>query len=164
MTFEEAVRLGAEGEHIVARWLMGRGVTILPLYQFEGHDRAPRLFRGDTSLTAPDLTCFGRTAFFAEVKRKSRWTRSGSRIETGCNLRLWRHYVQVAETTKAPVFLFFLHDSGDRPGLYYQSTAILAPALRAWDGLHDRTRKKVSPPMALFPVGALIFVPLSDVI
>lgn len=163
--FRKALAFGQEGEHMIAAWLMRRGVTVMPLYQFDGHDSAPMLYRASGSTTCPDLTCFGgRGVFFAEVKRKRRWTRHRERIETGCDLRLWHHYCAVSESTACPVFLFFLHDSGARPGLYFQSTASLAPHIREWDGCHDVTRERFSKPLALFPDTALRRVPLSEVL
>lgn len=162
-TFDESLAFGAEGEDRVARWLIRRGVVVLPLYQFESHASAPMLFEAQGAMTCPDLACFGGRAFFAEVKRKGRWIRWGNRMETGCNLRLWRDYCRVADRAGVSVFLFFLHDSGERQGLYFASTATLMPFLREWDGRHHQNRARISPPLALFPIQALRAVPLSEV-
>lgn len=161
-TFEDALAFGSEGEDAVARWLMRCGVTVLPLYQFKGHEMAPKMYQAEGTMTCPDLTCFARGAFFVEVKRKRRWTRWRDRTETGCDLRLWRDYCQVADATRLPVFLFFLHDSGPNPGLYYGTTTRLATEVREWDGRHHKTGCRISPPLALFPSTALRRVPLDQ--
>lgn len=162
--FESALAYGQEGEREVARWLMERSVKVSPLYQFQGHDRAPVLLRHvdgrEVASIMPDLTCWksGR-CFFAEVKRKSRWvgpfpsvpSLAARGAETGFNLRHWRQYLDVARETDCSVYVFFLHEQRPPVGLYLGEVSALAPHVREWDGRHWRTGARIESPLALFP-------------
>lgn len=161
MTFDEALAFGVDGEHRVSEMLQRRGVKVLPLYQFENHDRAPMLLFRDDGLSVervlPDLTCWkGERVFFAEIKRKQRWVRHVRPLETGLNLRLWEEYTVVQQETGCPVWLFFLHEVEPPLGLFAGSLDRLSPHGRWWDGRNESTGEYVRPPMVLFPHSALL--------
>lgn len=154
--FEEALAFGEEGEHDVARFLMRRGILVAPVYQFKNHDRAPvALYEADGAAVArvlPDLSCWwqGR-AFFAEVKRKTRWTRWNGRRETGFDWRLFREYEAIRARSGVPLFVFFVHEQEPPTGVFVGRLARLAPGVRRWDGLNAKTGRRVTKPLALFP-------------
>lgn len=120
--FEKQLAYGQEGEHIVARWLIGRGATVAPLYQFTGHGSAPFILWDDSGravrATLPDLQCYRQgKAWFSEVKRKRQWW-YGEHIETGVDRRHWRAYLNVRRQTDIPLYLFFLHEVKEPTGLF----------------------------------------------
>jgi len=158
--FREALKEGEDGERMVAEWLMGRGWHVAPVYQYGEHSRAPALYSAAGSTTLPDLAAYrDGDALFVEVKRKTRWTRrpSTGERETGCNLRLWDHYRSIADKTGIAVWLVFVHDRGQPPlGVWTVNAASAEP--RRWDGRHDRTGRRISPPLALFAESDLAFV------
>lgn len=142
IAFEESLAFGAEGEHTVARWLLGRGTAVSPLYQFTLHDQAPVILWDDDGreirCVLPDLHCYrDGKAFFAEVKRKNQWwdNRKAGCLETGMNLRLWREYLRVRIRTGCPVYVFFLHETMQPTGLYVGEIRDLAKRKpREWKG------------------------------
>jgi hypothetical protein len=160
VTFQDALAFGRDGEERVAAKLIRLGFVVSPLYQYEGHKRAPvLLYRLDGAvgcLTHPDLAVFGKTCCFAEVKRKRRWVDfdRGRGLETGCNLGLWQQYLAVGRATGLPVWLFFIHEEQEPTGVFAGQAERLLPHLREWDGLRGTFR--VSKPLALFPRTALL--------
>lgn len=140
--FEQALAFGAEGEHVVATWLLERGSAVAPLYQYTNHDQAPVILWDDDGrrirCVLPDLHCYrSGKAFFAEVKRKNQWwdNRDLRCLETGMNLRLWRDYVRVRARTGCHVYVFFLHETMPPTGLFVgeiQTLNQLCP--REWRG------------------------------
>ena len=132
-SFEEYLVFGEEGEHLVASYLMSKGVTVAPLYQYQRHNTAPFLLSIDSGISKkhilPDLSCYkDGKAFFVEVKRKNQWwvNHLGGFNETGVDARLWEHYKDIALDTKCDVFLFFLHETAEPLGLYYGEIKRLA--------------------------------------
>lgn len=158
--FEAALAFGQEGEHIVADFLLRRGVAVAPLYQFQNLGRAPVIVwsadNEHVSKILPDLTCFGRKAFFAESKRKRRWVpdKYGRGLETGFNERCYKEYRAVGDRTGAPVWVFFLHENEEPTGLYAGELRRLIPHARLWDGLHPAGHR-INPPMIFFPLSVL---------
>lgn len=173
-------RFGEEGEHQIGRRLLRGGAVVSPLYQYKDHDRAPVLFVGGEttrSLILPDLTCWkDGKHFFVECKRKNRWIDFKRKavmyghprgLETGFNLRHFRHYRRVQEATGAPLWVFFTHEcpqhGGDDPtgrcgcptGVFVAELSRLASVVREWDGRNERTGRRVESPLALFPSYAL---------
>jgi hypothetical protein len=131
--FERALAYGAEGEHIVANWLLDRGSAVAPLYQYTNHDQAPVILWDDSArrirCVLPDLHCYrDGAAYFAEVKRKNQWwhNRPLKCLETGMNVRLWHEYRRVREKTGCPVYIFFLHETMEPTGLFYGEIEDLA--------------------------------------
>lgn len=161
-TFEEALDFGEEGEHLIARRLMQSGIAVAPLYQFQNHDRAPvLLFEVDGehfSRVLPDLTCWNRRQFFVEVKRKTRWVNwrpAGRGLETGFDLRLFRNYRVIRNTTGADVWVFFIHEGSAPTGVFVAELETLVPLVREWDGKTPDGREVERNPLALFPLKAL---------
>lgn len=115
-TFADQLNFGREIEKCVSRWLMKRGESILPVYDYSGlaEDKAPKLtnLHSSDSLVLPDLLGFrmGRGMWF-EVKFKdsANFTRITGRLETGISKRLWDQYWRVAAISGLPVWLIFAH-------------------------------------------------------
>lgn len=160
VTFEEALAFGKDGEERVAAKLVQHGLVVSPVYQYENHDRAPVLLHktqgGLSTLTHPDLAVFGKACFFAEVKRKQRWVDfvPDRGLETGCDLKHWRHYLAVSQRCQLPVWLFFIHEVCTPLGVYVGEVSKLAPHIREWNGRTPDGRY-VSKPLALFPKSTL---------
>lgn len=131
-SFERLLEIGAEGEHLVGKKLMERGVILLPLYQFINHENAPLIFSAHWKAVAPDLTCFkDGVVWFTEVKTKRRWVKYKGRIETGLDGRSFNRYKRIKCATELRVYLFFNHIEKDPIGIYY---AEIDQFTRFWDG------------------------------
>ena len=128
---------GRAGETAIARWLIARGHSVLPVYEKIIEDgKGPQLFSASGGLVAPDLVAFkdGRVLWI-EAKHKTAftWWRIGQVFETGIDLRHYLDYLKVREKSGCPVFLLFLHKGGqakDSPlspdGLYGNDLSVLA--------------------------------------
>ncbi len=112
--FDRGLAFGQAGESRIARWLMGRGVALLPVYDVEKENgKGPRVFSQWWRLIAPDLLVFstGRL-IWAEAKHKSRftWYENGRRWQTGIDQRHWGDYLCVRDELGLPLWLLFLHE------------------------------------------------------
>lgn len=136
-SFEEYLQFGKEGEHEVAELLIEKGVTIMPLYQFE-ETHAPFLVSQDQKLISPDLFCFGKDAFFVEVKTKRQWVVFRTCVETGLDKRLWDHYKNVKDATGKNIYLVFNHKVEEPTGFFFCE---LEEFTRVWDGTHGKELK-----------------------
>lgn len=143
---------GEEGEHAIANKLIVTGRAVHPVYQYENHDSPPLLYTEHGGLVLPDLLCFGpnRPSFFAEVKRKRQYVHWQGRRETGFNDRLCKQYLRVQDATGLKVWVFFIHEDEPPTGVFVAALDHLMPTCRPWDGLHYRTKARISPPLALF--------------
>ena len=116
MSFAEALATGQMGEAEVARYLIGRGWQIMPVYQIEKHTgKGPQLFGEYGQLVAPDmLTIRGETVRWVEAKTKSAftWYRIKEKWQTGIDLRHWRDYLKVNAVTPFQMWIVFLHRDG----------------------------------------------------
>lgn len=163
--FERKRAFGVAGEKWLGTYLLDRGVSIIPLYQFEKHDKAPIMFIPDgESLALPDFSC-GKdgAAFFVESKRKTSWVqypgnggRGDGAIETGFNWRHFKAYQEVERRTGTPVWVAFLHEVQEPTGVFIQRLSVLKDHVRYWDGFNARNGRFVTVPEALFPLHALI--------
>jgi len=154
-SFEDKLALGAEGEQEVASGLLNRGVSVMPLYQFKNHDKAPVLLSGSGQIILPDLMCWNNgKSFFVESKLKRQWVEWNGNIETGVCQKLYPHYLKTKELTGVDVYLFFVH-RGDYPGIYYQEISKLAGKERLWNGLSP-SGKCCEKPLVLFDKKLLI--------
>ena len=149
MSFEADLKWGEEGEALVTKWLTDRGFVVAPLYQFNA-ESAPVLFSKNQTLLSPDLSVFrDNRAFFAEIKRKKRWVKSRQNgMETGYDMKHHRHYMEVRRLTGLPVWAVFVHEDQQPTGLY--TVEIGSARCRFWDGLHCKTKRRVSRPMVFY--------------
>lgn len=148
-SFESKLKLGEEGEHEVAQYLMRRGVSVLPLYQFD-IDTAPVIYSANSETISPDLICFKDDAFMVEVKTKNQWVSYMGRVETGLNLKHYNHYKQIACITGKEVYVFFNHREQHPIGMYYCG---LDKYTRVWDGIVRGRR--VHPEMVFYNIEVL---------
>lgn len=115
--FADSLAYGQAGESAIARWLRGRGFTVLPIYEkIIDTGKGPQLFlpAGET-LVAPDMFVFrGNNALWVEAKHKTAftWYRIGGRWTTGIDLHHYEHYCRIDDYTPWPVWLLFLHRGG----------------------------------------------------
>ena len=116
VNFEQAFRQGRAGESAIARWLIGRGCSILPVYEkIINEGKGPQLFTGAGELIAPDLVCItNKKCIFVEAKHKTAfsWHRNTGRFVTGIDLIHYESYQGVRTTTGLPVWLLFLQRGG----------------------------------------------------
>lgn len=154
--FSEKLAFGEEGERLVASFLMGRGASVLPLYQYQS-TRAPLVFSRRSRIIAPDLYVWrvGKD-YHAECKRKTRWVRFTGQLETGLNKRHFNSYLELIERTNREVVCFFLHEREEPTGLYCGALRKLSASVRLWSGINCKTKKRVSKGMALFPINKLM--------
>ena len=135
--FKDLLAFGEEGEHEVANYLINKGVTVLPLYQFTPTE-APCFFSYNNRTIAPDLICFKEDAFLVEVKTKNQWVVYNEIVETGLDKRLYEEYKKIQEITKKIVYVFFNHKQNEPLGIYYTK---LDNYSRIWDGMVKGTKK-----------------------
>lgn len=154
--FKKSLQFGEEGEHEVAKFLIDRGVTVLPLYQFNS-DQAPVLLSMNEQIISPDLICFKREAFMVEVKTKNQWVSYKGRVETGLNKRHFDHYKKIQQMTKKNVYVFFNHKTEQPTGFYF---APLNKWTRFWDGIVNGV--KVHPEMIFYNINTLKKLKLHD--
>lgn len=117
MRFDDTLRFGQAGESAIARWLRGRGYTVMPIYEKLIDDKqGPRLFLpNNRRLIAPDMLVWNkRAAFFVEAKHKSAfsWYRIGNTWVTGIDLRHYHEYLLLDDLGPPRVILMFLHRGG----------------------------------------------------
>lgn len=137
MSFEDNLQYGSAGEGRIAKWFRGKDYNVLPAYEkIIDSGKGPRLFTASSRLVAPDLLVFNsEKVFWVEAKRKSAftWHRNTKRWTTGIDLHHYFDYCKVDDGTPWPVWLMFLHESGqakDSPegcptGLFGNSLEIL---------------------------------------
>lgn len=149
-SFKELLAFGEEGEKEVATYLISKGINILPLYQFTP-EQAPKILNINNNFTSPDLTCFkDGKCFFVEVKSKRRWTicPNTKRIETGCDYRLYKEYINLCEQLKLKIYLVFNHignnlftnTDDDSNGIFIID---ICNKGRYWDGINKKTGNKI---------------------
>jgi hypothetical protein len=113
MSFERQLTIGRVGESLIARWLMSRGHTVLPVYEIEKNQgKGPQLFSANQSLVAPDMLVFTANGQqFIEAKHKSvfTWHRNTQQWTTGIDMRHYGDYLRVGKQTQLPVWLMFFH-------------------------------------------------------
>lgn len=113
MNFAEKLSIGKVGESLIARYMMSRGHSVLPVYEIEkSTGKGPQLFASNDSMVAPDMLIFTTGgAMFVEAKHKSvfTWHRVSRQWTTGIDLRHYGDYLRVAKKTQLPVWLMFYH-------------------------------------------------------
>ena len=124
---------------------MQENVVVMPLYQFTA-EHAPHIVNKDEFITCPDLICFGKSVFFAEVKTKQRWINFNGVLETGIDYKHYLQYKKAAEITNIKVFLFFRHLVKKPLGVF---SVELNTYTRYWDG-KTPTGKYIKEPMVLW--------------
>lgn len=146
--FKKKLAFGKEGEHEVADYFMKKEYSILPLYQFDD-DIAPKIFTFNEEIISPDLfICGNNKTLWVEVKTKNRWIKFRGVIETGCNERHYNDYIKVKKHTQLPLYMVFNHKDVEPLGFYF--VEISTPYNRIWDGLNEKTGKRISPPLVLW--------------
>lgn len=150
-SFEDALKFGKEGEHEIAEALIAKGISLMPLYQFEA-EHAPFILNGIEKLVSPDLLCFSTKAvFMAEVKTKNRWIEFRGVRETGIDLRLFNQYKAVQDACNVPVWLFFNHKVQPPTGIFF---CLLDRKTRFWDG-RKQDGEPVQEPMIFYDFNVL---------
>ena len=109
--------MGKSGETEIARWLMGRGLNILPIYEVsQGNYKGPTIYAADgRTIIAPDLLAFsGQKIIWFEAKHKNAftWFRKKQIFETGIDLHHYEEYQRVSYLVEWPIWLLFLHRGG----------------------------------------------------
>jgi len=137
MNFQESLADGRAGESIIAKWLIGRGFSVLPAYEkIINEGKGPQLYAASGGIIAPDLVAIrSRSVLWVEAKHKTAfsWHRITNRWVTGIDLRHYYEYQIVQRETELPVWLLFLHRGGhakDSPsvspsGLFGNDLAVL---------------------------------------
>ena len=114
--FRATLAAGKVGEGRIARYLISRGWSVLPVYEKEiGEGKGPRLYTPTRPFIATDLFVFNDgDAYWIEAKTKSvfTWRRlpPGPQWETGIDLRHYHDYCEIDDRTPWPVWLMFLHE------------------------------------------------------
>lgn len=116
MTFSDQLEFGKAAESAIARWLIRRGCSVLPVYEKIISDgKGPQLFTATGNLVAPDLFVFTqKSACWIEAKHKTAftWHRITRRFVTGIDLNHYSDYCKISESVNFPVWLMFLHRGG----------------------------------------------------
>jgi hypothetical protein len=113
VSFSEQLHFGKVGESRIARWLMERSWTVLPVYETELHSgKGPVLYSMSSALVAPDMLAYRQSDVkWVEAKTKTSftWHRITQRWVTGIDLRHYRDYLKIASESPWPIWLLFLH-------------------------------------------------------
>ena len=113
MGFDDSLKFGQIAESLISKWLMDKGMAVMPAYQVEKQTgKGPQLFLRNAGLVAPDLLVFSDNGIkWIEAKHKTRftWWRQTRAWTTGIDLRHYGEYLHVAKATKLPVILLFFH-------------------------------------------------------
>jgi hypothetical protein len=136
-SFAERLAFGRTAERLVAEVLQHRfGCHVVPIYDYNGQDKAPKLQGALRGYVVPDLDVSkdGERSW-VEVKAKSNQgslTRSTGRVEHGFSWRLFREYQAVQRITGTAVFIVVFETvTGE---LLYQSLDVLDTVKRVYDG------------------------------
>jgi len=117
VSFAANLEQGKAGESAIARWLIRRGASVLPVYEkIIDEGKGPQVFQIGRSVIAPDLCVFGKAGVcWVEAKHKEAftlWRKGGNVFETGIDRRHWRDYCTIRDSIGLPVWLLFLHRGG----------------------------------------------------
>ena len=116
MSFAEQLKTGQAGESAIARWLISRGHSVLPVYEkIVNEGKGPQLFTGLGQLISPDLMSIRNgKPLWIEAKHKDAftWYRIKQVFETGIDMRHYNDYLRVSEQTGVQLWLMFLHKGG----------------------------------------------------
>lgn len=138
-SFKNELKFGQEGEHEVASILLGKGISVLPLYQFENTIHAPCILTEFENIICPDLICFKNACFMVEVKTKRQWVEYNGVKETGFNEKHYNHYKKITQATGMKVYVFFNHKQNGLNGYKSEPLGIFYTELenytRFWDGI-----------------------------
>jgi hypothetical protein len=108
--------MGQAGESAIAKWLRGKGYSVMPVYEkLIDNRKGPQIFTPTGSIVAPDLFTFrGAEARWIEAKHKSAFTlhKITGQWTTGIDLRLYEEYQRIDAETSWPVWLLFLQEEG----------------------------------------------------
>jgi len=133
VSFSDCLEYGQAGESLIARWLIHRGNSILPIYEkIIDNGKGPRLFTKEGSVVAPDLITFnGKSVVFVEAKRKSgfTWHRVSGKWTTGIDRHHYREYLRLEKLLSIPVWLLFLQhgkETKDCPAGLNQPSGLFA--------------------------------------
>jgi len=113
LKFQKQLKFGKVGESRIARWLMSKGYSVLPVYEKElAHGKGPVVYSVEQNLIAPDMLAYRKgKAIWIEAKTKSNftWHRLSNEWVTGIDLRHYEDYIKIAEKAPWPVWILFLH-------------------------------------------------------
>jgi hypothetical protein len=116
MSFSKNLAYGKAAESAIARWMISRGASILPVYEkIIDEGKGPQLFTACGAFVAPDILAMKAGKFkWIEAKHKKAfsWYRKKSVFETGIDLRHYEEYQKVQDISGTPVWLLFLHEGG----------------------------------------------------
>ncbi len=115
--FNRQLAIGRVGESAIARWLMMRGWSVLPVYEIEiPTGKGPRLFAPNgRQWAAPDMLVYkANNTMWIEAKNKSAFSRHRitGRWVTGIDMRHYDHYCAIEDASPWPVWLMFLQHGG----------------------------------------------------
>ena len=114
--FTGSLKYGQLGESKIANWLKKYKYNILPIYDVQiNTGKGPQLFTPTEDLIAPDMLVYrGTKVIWFEAKRKGAfaWHRISQSWTTGIDLKHYKHYCKVADTSPFPVWLLFLQEGG----------------------------------------------------
>jgi hypothetical protein len=115
MNFAQQLATGQIGESEIARWLLSKGHSVVPVYEKEiGTGKGPRYFTPDKQCVAPDMLLLPKgnaPPIWIEAKHKSvfSWHRRDDCWCTGIDLHHYQEYLDVEARSGRPVWLLFLH-------------------------------------------------------
>jgi hypothetical protein len=110
--FERNLATGNVAEGRIARYFIGRGYSVMPVYEIEkAHGKGPQVFTPTRGLIAPDMFVFKNKAIWVEAKHKTvfSWHFKTECWTTGIDLRHYRDYLALEDESPWPVWLTFLH-------------------------------------------------------
>jgi hypothetical protein len=135
--FAQRLAFGRTAEETIARILQHRyGCHVVPVYDYNAGDKAPRLQGAAGGYVVPDLDVSKNgVRSWVEVKARNNAgspTRLTGQVEHGFSWRLFQQYRMVQQITGTPVYIIILETlTGD---ILYQSLDELDAVRRVYDG------------------------------
>lgn len=145
--FEQKLLSGKIGESQIAKWLRGRGFTILPVYEIElSRGKGPAVYTADgTEVIAPDMLVFNKQKIiWVEAKHKNAftWHRATNRFVTGIDIKHYKEYKRIAGLVEWPVWLLFLHKGGIAKDSPRSPSGLYGREMQKLIGLENHTSDK----------------------
>jgi hypothetical protein len=136
-SFAQRLQFGRTAEERVARLLQHRfGCYVVPSYDYNSGNKAPRLQGAVAGYVVPDLDVSSNgERSWIEVKAKTNAgspTRLTGKNEHGFSWRLFQHYRMVQQITGTPVYIMILEVMTGE--VLYQSLDTLDGIKRVYDG------------------------------
>jgi len=143
--FKQTLAQGKLIETLIAKWLIKRGYTIIPIYEIADNQyKGPQIFTPHESIIAPDMLAFKDGYFyFIEAKFKSGFTKHDNtgHYLTGIDLPHYRNYIKVMEHFNTDIRIIFVMEGKEVMGNTWNSGVYMGYLSEMVDCIHHTHEK-----------------------